>query len=294
MKETGLRLAKLSVPAAALPAVDELATSAGAALWADLEGDPDPVPLELTLPPELDAEALQEGVNAVLEAFGLPPATIALEDLPEKDWLEEVHRSLPALTAGRFYVYGQHVRDQPPDGLIALQVEAALAFGSGHHESTQGCLEALSDMAEDWSAAKVLDMGCGSGILGMAAAKLWPCQVVASDIHAESVKVTAENAALNGVAPQVTTLCGDGYRDPAIGAEAPYDLIFSNILAKPLIAFAADLARHLRPGGRAILAGLLVREGEAVLEAHAAAGLTLRRARDLGQWRCLLLERPMQ
>ncbi|MEQ8653478.1 MAG: 50S ribosomal protein L11 methyltransferase [Kiloniellales bacterium] len=292
MSKANLRLARLSVPKVALPAVDELATSAGAALWADLEGDPDPVPLELTLPPELDAAALETGVNAVLEAFALPAVALAVEELPEKDWLEEVHRSLPALSAGRFYVYGQHVRAEPPADLIALQVEAALAFGSGHHESTQGCLEALSEIAERAGVARVLDMGCGSGILAMAAAKLWPCRVLASDIHAESVRVAAENAALNGVADQVTALCGDGYGSPEIGAAAPYDLIFSNILAKPLIAFAPDLASHLAPGGLAILAGLLVKEGAAVLAAHETAGLSLVKARDLGQWRCLLLQKP--
>ncbi len=291
MSNANLRLARLAVPKIALPAIDELATSAGAALWADLEGDPDPVPLELTLPPEVDAVALQVGVNAVLDAFDLPAVEMAIEALPEKDWLEEVHKSLPALSAGRFYVYGQHVRDTPPEGLIALQVEAALAFGSGHHESTQGCLEALSEIAERQGVAKVLDMGCGSGILAMAAAKLWPCRVLASDIHGESVRVAAENAALNGVADQVTALAGDGYGDPAIGAAAPYDLIFSNILAKPLIAFAPALAAHLAPGGLAILAGLLTREGEAVLKAHEAAGLRLVSARDLGQWRCLVLEK---
>lgn len=292
MSNANLRLARLTVPKIALPAVDELATSAGAALWADLEGDPDPVPLELTLPPEVDTAALEGGITAVLEAFQLPAAQMTIEALPEKDWLAEVHKSLPALSAGRFYVYGQHVRAAPPAGLIPLKVEAALAFGSGHHESTQGCLEALSEIAERSGVAKVLDMGCGSGILAMAAAKLWPCRVLASDIHAESVQVAAENAALNGVAEQVTALSGDGYGDPAIEAGGPYDLIFSNILAKPLIAFAPALAAHLAPGGLAILAGLLTREGAAVLKAHEAVGLRLVKARDLGQWRCLLLEKP--
>ncbi len=292
--KSGLRLARLQVPASALPAVDELATSLGAALWADLAGDPDPVPLELTLPPELDAEALEAGVTVILEAFGFPPAAMSLEELPDRDWLEEVHRSLPALTAGRFYVYGQHVRAAPPEGLTALQVEAALAFGSGHHESTQGCLEALTALADRPGIARVLDMGCGSGILAMAAAKLWPCRVLGVDIHAQSVEVARGNALLNGVADQLTLVCGDGYRSPEVGRAAPFDLIFSNILARPLIAFAPDLAASLAPGGLAILAGLLVREGEAVLEAHRAQGLGLRESRDLGEWRCLVLEKPAQ
>ena len=287
---TALRLARLAVPRRALAAVDEAATAAGAALWADLAGDPDPVPLELTLPQELDAEALQAGIDATLEAFDLPPVVLAIEELPDKDWLAEVQRSLPALTAGRFYVYGQHVTAPPPPDLIALQVEAALAFGSGHHESTQGCLEALSALAEERRAGEVLDLGCGSGILAMAAARLWPdCRVLASDIHAVSVAVARENAALNGVAGQVTAIESDGYQAAEIAARAPYDLIFSNILAKPLIAFAPALARHLAPGGRAILAGLLAREGAAVLAAHEAEGLRLVASRDLGEWRCLVL-----
>ncbi len=292
MTTKALRLARLAVPAVALPAVDEVVTSLGAALWANLEGDPDPVPLELTLPPELDQADLESGLAAVLDAFGFPPASLTVEVLPDKDWLEEVHRSLPALRAGLFYVYGQHVRETPPRDLIPLQVEAALAFGSGHHESTQGCLEALSAMADDAGPERVLDMGCGSGILAMAAAKLWPCKVLGSDIHAESVRVANENAALNGVEDQVTAIEADGYADRRIEAAGPYDLIFSNILAKPLIAFAPDLARHLAPGGTAILAGLLQREGAAVLEAHLAEGLELVQARDLGQWRCLVLRKP--
>ncbi len=287
-----LRLARLAVPRVALAAVDELATSAGAALWADLAGDPDPVPLELTLPPALDATALSEGITAVLEAFGLPPVELTLEDLPEKDWLEEVHRSLPALNAGRFYVYGSHVSDPPPAEAIPLQVEAALAFGSGHHESTQACLEALSDLAESHLVGRVLDMGCGSGILAIAAAKLWPCRVLAADIHAESVLVARENAGLNGVAGEVTVIESDGYQAPAIAEAAPYDLILANILAKPLIAFAPALAAHLAPGGLAVLAGLMVQEGEAVREAHKAAGLALQQVRDIGAWRCLVLKRP--
>ncbi|GAB5471545.1 MAG: 50S ribosomal protein L11 methyltransferase [Rhodospirillales bacterium] len=288
---SGLRLARLKVPRVALAAVDEIATSAGAALWADLEGDPDPVPLELTLPPELKADALAAGIAAVLEAFDLPPADLVFSELADRDWLAEVQRSLPALSAGRFYVYGAHIAEAPPPDLIALQVEAALAFGSGHHQSTQGCLEALTALAETRSFARVLDMGCGSGILGMAAAKLWPCRVVAADIHAQSVRVAAENADLNGVAGQVTAVESDGYAAPEVTAGAPYDLIFANILAKPLIGLAPDLARHLAPGGVAILAGLLTREGEAVLAAHRAAGLKLRSAQDLGTWRCLVLER---
>ncbi|MEO1192934.1 MAG: 50S ribosomal protein L11 methyltransferase [Pseudomonadota bacterium] len=289
----GLRLARLSVPPVALAAVDEIATSAGAAVWADLEGDPDPVPVELTLPPDLDAEALTAGLSTVMEAFNLPRPEIAIETLPDCDWLAEVQRSLPALTAGDFYVYGQHIAAPPPADKIALQVEAALAFGSGHHQSTQACLETVSDLAaEGWQAAKVLDMGCGSGILAMAAAKLWPCQALAADVHAVSVEVARENSALNAVSHQVTTLVSDGYAAPQIAEQAPYHLIFANILAKPLIGLAPDLARHLAPGGRAILAGLLIRESADVLAAHEAQGLTLLSSRDLDPWRCLLLERP--
>ncbi|MBC6404659.1 MAG: 50S ribosomal protein L11 methyltransferase [Rhodospirillales bacterium] len=284
-----LRLARLAVPKSLLPAADEVAISAGATIWADLEGDSNPVVLELTLPPELDAAALEAGLAVLFEAFGQPLPALTLEALPDKDWLAEVHRSLPALSAGRFYVYGRHVTDPPPPDLIALQVEAALAFGSGHHQSTQGCLELLSVLAPRRDLHRILDMGCGSGILALAAAKLWPCRVLAIDIHAKSVEIARGNAALNGVAERVEAVESDGYRHPAIAA--PYDLILANILARPLIAFAPDLGRHLAPGGLAILAGLLAREAEAVLSAHEAAGLRLKEARNLGEWQCLLLEK---
>lgn len=288
-----VQLATLAVPRAALPAVEEAIGALGGALWADTKGNPDPVPLEVTLPAEIDPADLRQVLAGICEAFGLPGIEVEVAPLPDRDWVAESQKALPPQIAGRFFVYGSHVKEPPPEGLIPLLVEASIAFGTGRHETTQGCLIALSELAERQSIGNALDLGCGSGLLAMAMAKLWPeARVLAADNDPPSVGVTVENAALNGLAAQITAIESDGYAAPELKARAPFELIAANILADPLIAMAPDLARHLAPGGIAILSGLLVREGEAVLSAHLAEGLALAARRDYGDWRTLILRRP--
>ena len=167
-----------------------------------------------------------------------------------------------------------------------------LEFGTGRHETTQGCLTALTELADAGTAVRnALDLGCGSGVLAMAIAKLWPgARVLAADNDAPSVGVTRENAELNGV-PGIAALESEGYAAPALKQAAPFDLIAANILAAPLIQLAPDLARHLAPGGLAILSGLLTTQAPAVIQAHVAQGLTLVEARSYGEWDTLLLRK---
>ncbi len=286
-------LLRLPLPKAALPALEDAILDLGGALWADTKGNPDPVPLEITLPAEVTAEALANALTPLAEVFGFTLPPLVLETLPEIDWVAETQRNLPPQTAGRFWVHGSHVKDAPPAGLIPLLVEASIAFGTGRHETTQGCLVALTELAEAGTpVTKALDLGCGSGVLAMAIAKLWPqARVLAADNDAPSVGVTLENAGLNGT-PAIEAFESEGYAATRLRDAAPFDLIAANILAAPLIELAADLARHLAPGGRAVLSGLLTTQAQEVTLAHEAQGLTLLEARSYGEWDTLLLQKP--
>jgi len=283
---------RLAIPRNALPAVEDAILDLGGALWADTKGNPDVVPLDVTLPAGVTAERLGEALAPLAEVFGFTLPALALELLPERDWVAESQRNLPPQTAGRFWVHGSHVTEAPPAGLIPLLVEASIAFGTGRHETTQGCLTALTELADAGVAVRnALDLGCGSGVLAMAIAKLWPdARVLAADNDAPSVGVTRENAYLNGV-PRIVALESEGYAAPALRAAAPFDLVAANILAAPLIALAPGLARNLALGGRAILSGLLTTQAPEVIQAQVRVGLRLEASRSYGEWDTLLLRK---
>lgn len=226
-------------------------------------------------------------LSAAARAAGIAAPDFRIERLPDIDWVAESRKALPPVQAGPFYVYGGHVSAQPPTGAIPLRIEASLAFGTGHHETTRGCLMALAELKERREITRALDLGCGTGILAIAVAKLWGCPVVAVDNDPEAVRLARENAAINGVADVVQVHLGEGYACPAVGAAAPYDVIVANIVAGPLIAMADDLKRHLAPGGVAVLSGLLLEQAEDVLRAHRP--LRLIRETCLGDWPTLVL-----
>ncbi len=217
------------------------------------------------------------------------PPELAFERVPPRDWLAENQASFPPLRAARYFIHGSHHRGRVPAGAIALLIDAATAFGSGEHATTRGCLLALDALARRRRFARVLDMGTGTGILAMAAAKTWRRPVVARDIDAEAVRVAARNAAANGVGALLDLSRAEGYR--GLGAGRRFDLIFANILARPLALMAPALARALAPGGVAVLSGLLARQERAVLAAHRAQRLTLRRRIRLSGWHTLVLAR---
>ena len=207
-------------------------------------------------------------------------------------WLLRTQGSFPAVRVGRrFLVRGTHEMGRIPPSLIGLTLDAGLAFGSGEHGSTRGCLRALEVVAR-LKPERILDLGTGSGILAMAAAKLLHRKVLATDIEPWSVRVARQNAAANGVARLVRPALADGWRSPMVRATGPYDLVLANILARPLCRMAADLARNLAPGGRAVLAGLLDWQERWVLEAHRRHGLALERRFAEGPWVTLVLSRP--
>lgn len=243
-----------------------------------------------TMEPDRSAVVAALSVAATVAGCALPEVEVAL--LPDKDWLRLNRESFPAMQFGRFLVHGSHLRGKTPNTVLAIEVDAAQAFGSGSHGTTEGCLRAIDLLSRRLRPREILDMGCGSGILSIAAAKIWPdAAVMAVDIDPVSVATTLKNAKANGVAKRLRAEAGNGYAVLADRPAGGFDLILSNILARPLCRMAPDLAAQLRPGGRAVLSGLLHHQSASVLSAHRAQGLALVRKWRYGDWMTLLLKK---
>ena len=216
---------------------------------------------------------------------------VTVEPLPDQDWIRLSQQGLPPVRAGRFFVYGAHDAGKVPHGVIPMKIEAGMAFGTGHHETTALCLSVLSDLARGQAAFQnVLDLGTGTGLLAIGAAKLWKKRVLASDIDPVAVEVTRENARANGVAPWVLAAVADGLDNPLLKNGAPYDLIVANILAGPLTRLAPSITRALAPGGTLLLSGLL--RNQELLVTSFYPRLRLIDRRRMGPWSALVLERP--
>jgi ribosomal protein L11 methyltransferase len=230
-------------------------------------------------------------LEVLATAFGAKP--FALSELPEVDWVAHVRRELSPVEAGRFFVFGSHDADKVPAGRVPLQIEATVAFGTGHHGTTLGCLKAFDRLlTEGVRPGKVADIGCGTAVLAMAAAATLPeALVIASDIDRVAVDVAEANVAINGLEGRVECLEAAGLGHGRIVAAGPYDLIFANILKGPLIELAPAIATHLATGGRAILSGLLAVQADSVTAAYEASGLTLNNREDIGEWSTLVLQR---
>ncbi|MCV3272905.1 50S ribosomal protein L11 methyltransferase [Roseobacter sinensis] len=235
-----------------------------------------------TEPPDETALAL------LAAATGARPFVVS--ELPETDWVAHVRRELAPVRAGRFFVYGSHDADQVPADAEPLLIEAAMAFGTGHHGTTLGCLRALDRLAaQGFVGRNVVDIGCGTAVLAMAAARIWPGPVRASDIDEVAVEVARSNVAANGLEGQVLCLEAAGFGNPELTVASPFDLIFANILKGPLIALAPDMARHLQPGGHAILSGLLNEQAEEVIAVYARHGINLEHREEIVDWTTLTL-----
>ncbi len=230
------------------------------------------------------------GLALLSASFGTDP--FAVSELPETDWVSKVRRELAPVEAGRFFVYGSHDADRVPEDRVSLLIEAAMAFGTGHHGTTLGCLRALDQLLDaGFAAGKVLDLGCGTAVLGMAAARVWPGEVLASDIEAQSVEVAAANVAANGLAGRVRCIEAAGLDHPDLRAAAPYDLVFANILKGPLIDLAPDIAAATSKGGFAILSGILCEQAPEVSEVYSRAGFNAWHEERIVDWSTLTLRR---
>ena len=213
--------------------------------------------VEIVTETEPDRPAIVAAVAVSAAERGIPNPEISFEELADRDWVAETYRGFPELTIGRYRIRGSHIDTAVPPNAITLTIDAAVAFGTGEHETTRGCLMALDRLARRIRPRRILDLGCGSGILALAAARTWRVPVVASDIDPVSVRETRRNARVNGLLPLVEAIRSPGWRAPAVRDAGPYDLVFANILARPLIRMAPDLAHGLAPGGVAVLSGLL-------------------------------------
>ena len=223
-------------------------------------------------------------------AFGAGPFVVS--EVPDQDWVAKVRRELPPVEAGRFFVYGSHDAALLPEGRIGLLIEAAMAFGTGHHGTTLGCLRAYDWLLDDGQRFdNVLDLGCGTAVLAMSAARMGAAHVLASDIDPVAVEVALANVKANGLVGRVSCVESIGFDSPVLRAGAPFALIFANILKGPLIELAPDMAAHLAPGGRAILSGLLVEQADEIVEVYQGQGLALETREDLGEWSALTLSR---
>ena len=214
------------------------------------------------------------------------------ETLPDTDWVAENQRSFQPFTVGPFWVHPSHVSDGRPAGLLPLRIDAGLAFGTGTHATTRGCLKMLATL-DPRETASTVDVGCGSGILAIAMAKLWQRPVIGGDDDAQAVDVARENAGLNGVGDLCRFVHASGLDAPELKTRAPYDLIVANILAGPLIELVESFAAAIRPRGRVLLSGLLVEQADDIVLAYRQKGFTPERHIDLetggAWWRTLLL-----
>jgi len=238
-----------------------------------------------------DLGRLAPRVFAAAKSLGRPVPAIDVSEIPERDWLAENRASFPPLEIGRFFVYGSHVERAAPAGSWKVALDASIAFGSGEHATTKGCLLAIGNLAKRRRPGRVLDLGSGSGILAIGAARAGAAGVLAADIDADSVRLAAENMRANGLARRVRVVHSGGFAKlgPTRGR---FDLALANILARPLTQLATPLARSLKPGATLVLSGLLADQEAWVKAAYLARRLAFRGRIAINGWHTLVFRKP--
>jgi ribosomal protein L11 methyltransferase len=240
---------------------------------------------------EVDEPAIRSAVITAARGLGLPPPEVAIDRLPDVDWLARNRRAFPPIRAGRYFVHGSHYEGGVLPGAIGIRLDASLAFGSGEHATTRGCLLAIDRLARRGRRRmrRVLDLGCGSGILSLAAAKTWPVRVLAADIDRDSVRLARENARDNGISPRwMRVQWSDGLRRLD---RRRCDLVLANILARPLRRLSRELARRVGRGATLVLCGLLIAQAGDVIAAYRYQGLKLTRRTAIDGWVTLTFRR---
>jgi len=218
-------------------------------------------------------------------------ASLSFDTVEAKDWVKASLEDLVPVPAGRFIVHGQHDRERIPPNKLGIEIEAALAFGTGHHGTTRGCLLLLDHVLKSRHPRRVLDLGTGTGVLAIAAARALHGAVLASDIDPPSVQVARDNARLNVAGHLVQAIRATGFAAPQFARRAPFDLVLANILANPLRQLAGPMARHLAPSALVVLSGLLTHQAPAVIAAYRARGLVPVRHLRIEGWSSLLLRK---
>ncbi len=234
--------------------------------------------------------ASRDECEALHKSLGLSAMMIA--KVPDADWVRQSLAGLSPVMAGRFYLYGSHDRNVRRAGGISLEVDAGTAFGTGHHATTAGCLLALDGILKKCQPRRILDVGCGTGVLAIAAVRATRQSAIASDIDPEAVAVTRANAKINHVAPMLKTVLAAGLDHRLLRTQSPFDLVFANILARPLARLAHGLSRCLSSGGRLILSGLTIDQVQWISACYRNDGLVLERRIILGNWATLVMVRP--
>lgn len=233
---------------------------------------------------EPDGAAIRALLKPVEEETGVTAADLTVKAVPEEDWIAKSLEGLAPVHAGRFFVYGSHDADKAPASGTPILIEAGRAFGTGHHATTQGCLEFIDSYLKRQRPLNPLDLGTGTGVLAIAIARVTHEPVLASDIDPISVQVTKDNARANGVGPFVKAVTAKGFDHPEIAANAPYDLIVANILARPLVKLMPDFAWNLAAGGTMILSGILRTQENMVLSAARMQEIYLVSRKPIGDW----------
>lgn len=239
---------------------------------ANTEIDEDKQIYEISLYTE-DKAGADEALPRMAACLGLKPEEIGVEELPDIDWVLHSLEGLKPVRAGRFFVHGSHDRDKLQDGDIGIEIDAGLAFGTGHHGTTASCLEMIEEIVALEEPKNVLDLGTGSAVLAIAVAKLRDIPVLATDIDPVAVDVAQENVEKNDADKWVSTLTATGFDNPEMQARAPFDLIVANILANPLIELASEMRAHVKDNGSLILSGILETQRDSVIAAYEAAGI---------------------
>ena len=233
-----------------------------------------------------------DGTALALLAAVMGANEFAISELPETDWVAHVRRELSPVEAGQFFVYGSHDADKVPADCEPLLIEAAMAFGTGHHGTTLGCLRALDRLAKGgFQGDNVADIGCGTAVLGMAAARIWPNPVMVSDIDQVAVDVANANVAANDLVGRIHAVEAAGFDHPDLLAKAPFDLVFANILKGPLVALAPDMATNLDENGYAVLSGILNEQADDVISVYAQNGINLINREEIVEWTTLTLQK---
>ncbi len=223
-------------------------------------------------------------------AHGAKAFTVS--ELPDIDWVSMAHRELHPITAGRYWIFGNHCEEVPPAGLVPIRIDLTMAFGTGHHATTQGCLVALDALLRDGCVPdNVADIGCGTGVLAIAAAKSGASQVIASDLDQVAIEVASVNVAANGMEGRVACVQADGLDHPAHRNHVPYGLVFANIVKSSLIDLAGPIGISVRPGGHAVLSGILNEQVPEIETAFASAGFRIEDGYTIGDWTTVVMIR---
>jgi len=226
-----------------------------------------------------------DDISLALLAAVFQAQEFKISELPQIDWVSKVQRSLKPVVAGRFFVYGSHDSDKVPPDCEPLLIEASMAFGTGHHGTTKGCLLALEQLITDGFKAKnVIDVGCGTAVLAMAAARIFSANVIASDIDSVAYSVAKMNILANGLDRNIQCFEASGFAHEQIKTKNPFDLIFANILLAPLLAIATDISKYSLSGGYVVLSGILSEQAELVVNKYTGVGFSLSNKIEIGEW----------